>query len=526
MRENKGITLVALVVTIIVLIILAGVSINMIVGDNGIITKAKETIEIQKIAELTEKLELEKAPVAIENKGEVTITDYLEHLKEQGIITEEDIEEINELQYYITLSEKYVFLVEEIDNRDVKITYIGEPGEVPPRITNLVLESTSNGITVKVEGLRLENGEYTYFIKSEKEEEYTESVATNTTGSYTYSGLEQNHIYFIKVEVKTEYGTASKEDTKTTETITGLNSDNTTFTPTPNTWTNGIVKTKVDCSVPGYTLQYSKDLVKWENYTKEIESSQNETIYVRLTDGNNIGEFTSTQITNIDKSIPESASIVLSGGGTITSNPTVQAKVTHTDKESGVEIVQSKWVYNQIANEIGTNEASYTGGNFANNDQTLTLTMGQEGNYYLHVLTIDKAGNRKETISTPIKLTANRHQHTGSPTTGGGCYTTEIRHTHTSSCYATCTIVYSGCKTAVEKNDDQIRCTYTITHRNCGQPEREASRWHADDGNSHVNNDTTSTHQYLICNQGTGVTGYALGCGKNETTIESYTVSY
>ncbi len=187
MRENKGITLVALVVTIIVLIILAGVSINMIVGDNGIITKAKETIEIQKIAELTEKLELEKAPVAIENKGEVTITDYLEHLKEQGIITEEDIEEINELQYYITLSEKYVFLVEEIDNRDVKITYIGEPGEVPPRITNLVLESTSNGITVKVEGLRLENGEYTYFIKSEKEEEYTESVATNTTGSYTYS---------------------------------------------------------------------------------------------------------------------------------------------------------------------------------------------------------------------------------------------------------------------------------------------------------------------------------------------------
>ena len=41
MRNQKGITLVALVVTIIILIILAGVSINMVVGNNGIITQAQ-----------------------------------------------------------------------------------------------------------------------------------------------------------------------------------------------------------------------------------------------------------------------------------------------------------------------------------------------------------------------------------------------------------------------------------------------------------------------------------------------------
>lgn len=41
-RKNEGITLVALVITIIVLIILAGVTLSMVVGDNGIITKAKE----------------------------------------------------------------------------------------------------------------------------------------------------------------------------------------------------------------------------------------------------------------------------------------------------------------------------------------------------------------------------------------------------------------------------------------------------------------------------------------------------
>ena len=42
LKGQKGITLVALVVTIIVLIILAGVSIALVLGDNGIITKAKQ----------------------------------------------------------------------------------------------------------------------------------------------------------------------------------------------------------------------------------------------------------------------------------------------------------------------------------------------------------------------------------------------------------------------------------------------------------------------------------------------------
>ena len=41
-KEMKGITLVALVVTIVVLLILAGVSINLVLGNNGIIAKAKE----------------------------------------------------------------------------------------------------------------------------------------------------------------------------------------------------------------------------------------------------------------------------------------------------------------------------------------------------------------------------------------------------------------------------------------------------------------------------------------------------
>ena len=41
-NSSKGITLIALVITIIVLLILAGVSIAMLTGDNGILTQATE----------------------------------------------------------------------------------------------------------------------------------------------------------------------------------------------------------------------------------------------------------------------------------------------------------------------------------------------------------------------------------------------------------------------------------------------------------------------------------------------------
>ena len=43
MKNQKGITLIALVITIIVLLILAGISIAMLAGDNGVLTKASDS---------------------------------------------------------------------------------------------------------------------------------------------------------------------------------------------------------------------------------------------------------------------------------------------------------------------------------------------------------------------------------------------------------------------------------------------------------------------------------------------------
>ena len=45
LTKNKGITLIALVITIVILIILAGVLINVTLGKNGIFTRVKEVKE-------------------------------------------------------------------------------------------------------------------------------------------------------------------------------------------------------------------------------------------------------------------------------------------------------------------------------------------------------------------------------------------------------------------------------------------------------------------------------------------------
>lgn len=58
MRNQKGITLIALVITIIVLLILAGVSIAMLTGQNGILTRATDAKKDTTTAEAVERINM------------------------------------------------------------------------------------------------------------------------------------------------------------------------------------------------------------------------------------------------------------------------------------------------------------------------------------------------------------------------------------------------------------------------------------------------------------------------------------
>ena len=58
-KTNKGITLIALVITIIVLLILAGVAIATLTGDNGILTKAAQAKKNTEKASAKERIQIE-----------------------------------------------------------------------------------------------------------------------------------------------------------------------------------------------------------------------------------------------------------------------------------------------------------------------------------------------------------------------------------------------------------------------------------------------------------------------------------
>lgn len=75
MKNQKGITLIALVITIIVLLILAGVTIAMLTGENGILNKATTAVNNTTDAELKEAVRLAVATNITNNDGSFVVTD-------------------------------------------------------------------------------------------------------------------------------------------------------------------------------------------------------------------------------------------------------------------------------------------------------------------------------------------------------------------------------------------------------------------------------------------------------------------
>ena len=76
--KEKGITLIALVITIIVLLILAGVTIATLTGDNGILTKATEAKDKTEEGEEEEKVKLSVAGALAKDNGREIKGGYLE----------------------------------------------------------------------------------------------------------------------------------------------------------------------------------------------------------------------------------------------------------------------------------------------------------------------------------------------------------------------------------------------------------------------------------------------------------------
>ena len=173
----------------------------------------------------------------------------------------------------------------------------------------------------------------------------------------------------------------------------------------PN-WSNGTASVTITTSETGFTLQYQiggVDEAKWTNITSGKSISDltlGQTIYARLYNGKEGSKTADMTIADLNK--PQDAGISLSGTSTNTEG-SITATITLKDNESGVNAISSRWIYNTTSGAIGENESSYTGGSFSSG-QTITLKATTAGTYYLHVLTVDNAGNKKETISSAVTV--------------------------------------------------------------------------------------------------------------------------
>ena len=180
LKKNEGITLVALVVTIVVLLILTGITINMAIGDNGIITKAQETArkanEIQAnsqsyLNELQQDVAEELANADIE-----IYLDKIESNVESVIITVEG-----------TLKDDKIIEIECPDGSKVQ-------GDIATYEVN-------------------KNGEYVFWIRTKKGRNISRNISVTNikeygidlTGLVTGEDAEHSHIYEDKYDTENHW---------------------------------------------------------------------------------------------------------------------------------------------------------------------------------------------------------------------------------------------------------------------------------------------------------------------------------
>ena len=145
--KEKGITLIALAITIIVMLILAGVTISLMQGNSGIITKADESKSQTERKEVIEKAKMTISEKVVDNGGNELTRSELKEILEQYFI---NVPEDYTLETILKTKEengKYEIKVSEIYDRDIMTENEETDGstEVVPPTSSTNLENGSSG---------------------------------------------------------------------------------------------------------------------------------------------------------------------------------------------------------------------------------------------------------------------------------------------------------------------------------------------------------------------------------------------
>lgn len=414
MERQRGITILALVITIIVLLILSGITIQSITN-KGIISNTKRAELENKRGQIAETLQVrlitEQSNNPFGNSEEIisatreSVIENIDEIKQLGkdvtveeISTEENFEKVDDYFYVVVDDDIY-----KVEQDGVK--FIGKTSEMSPAIRVKAISAKLNSITVQVATQRNEGGKLEYYIKKDSDEDYKLSK-TITDQNYTYEDLEEDTKYSIKiVAVAKNKKTAEVVVEKNTKRpVTDLTTANAKFAYSLSGWTNTNVIATASTDVTGYTIQTSLDGKTWTSTSSQTLTS-NGKVYARLWDGEDAGGMLTGNVTAIDKVAP-----VINTNLNI-SNVTTKSltlNITTTDANSGLGKII--WYYKKSTEssyknveQVYTQLNGKTAGVTTQTTKTYTLDNLSSGTYDVYAEIYDVAGNR--TTSTVVNTT-------------------------------------------------------------------------------------------------------------------------
>jgi len=239
-KFNQGITLVALVVTIVVLLILAGVSLNLVLGENGIISKAREastkTVQAQQNSEIEMNLleqelaNATKEPDPAEGVKMPTGFYYVGGTKTSGIVISDNVNDKDKYKNKAVvgtdlLGNQYVWIPCTTDSTSSKLQYartewgVEEDGDDNSRAIKDELTLTDASVTYS--GADTANG-----INADVSKEIVAQIKAEKTSVAKYGGyyigryevgkngdtavVKYNQTPYASITWSTAYGLAKK----------------------------------------------------------------------------------------------------------------------------------------------------------------------------------------------------------------------------------------------------------------------------------------------------------------------------
>ena len=251
-KEMKGITLIALVITIVVLMILAGVSINTVLGDDGIIKKAKEAAETTKRASAEEEMnrlvleyQLAKNDETLESFLQEKVTEgRIDGVTDNGDGTITITKKVEGKDYTITVKKPVaptpsvkVGAIRVVSDSTGAGSSLGEASTRKGTTLYIMIESTISGgtttVSPQVPYAVTENGTYKFTVTGTVNgTAYTKEVSV-TVNQFKNSILEDIN---IKIGDSVNYTYDSAGSYSLSSTYSGYSSNQTIAQTTGLTW--------------------------------------------------------------------------------------------------------------------------------------------------------------------------------------------------------------------------------------------------------------------------------------------------